>query len=389
MEKVNFITMCAFEQNEKGRGFFMSKKKLITIVLIIILIVASIFLINLGRKVIILSKYADKSNEYSKITNFYRKSNPEEGVITELWRKGDLGLLKRTSKDDVKIIYYGKDYNWIIVDGKDSKTAVKMIKEGIGIEAQTLPTGTLYMENLWDKIKMAFSSKITTENLNGIECYKIEVNREWQIFINKDNLLYIREVNGSTDTGIIEYKMNEVRDEDVTMPNLAGYTINDTTESNKVKTENNGNISTQRQVTDSEASRKGDSYASTKKQGEEEKIEMIKIKVNNNVLEVKLEDNEATKSLVKRLKNGNITVNANEYGGFEKVGDLGFSLPRNDKNITTSAGDIVLYQGNQISLFYNSNSWSYTKLGKVQNVSTKDLKNILGSGDVTLVLSLE
>ncbi len=216
----------------------MSKKKLIAIVLSIILIIACIFLINLGRKVIILSRYANKSNEYSKITNFYRKSNPEEGVITELWRKGNLGLLKRTSKDDVKMIYYGKDYNWIIVDDKDSKNAVKMNKEGIGIEAQTLPTGTLYMENLWDKIKIAFSSKITTEKINDIECYKIEVNREWQIFINKNNLLYIREINGSTDTGIIEYKMNEVRDEDVTMPNLAGYTINDTTESNSVKTEN-------------------------------------------------------------------------------------------------------------------------------------------------------
>ena len=216
----------------------MSKKKLIAIVLIIILIIACIFFINLGRKVIILSRYVNKSNEYSKITNFYRKSNPEEGVITELWRKGNLGLLKRTSKDDVKMIYYGKDYNWIIVDDKDSKNAVKMNKEGIGIEAQTLPTGTLYMENLWDKIKIAFSSKITTEKINDIECYKIEVNREWQIFINKNNLLYIREINGSTDTGIIEYKMNEVRDEDVTMPNLVGYTINDTTESNSVKTEN-------------------------------------------------------------------------------------------------------------------------------------------------------
>ena len=120
-----------------------------------------------------------------------------------------------------------------------------------------------------------------------------------------------------------------------------------------------------------------------------ENIDMIKIKVNNNVLEIKLENNEATKSLVERLKNGDISVNANEYGGFEKVGDLGFSLPRNDKSITTSAGDIVLYQGNQISLFYNSNSWSYTKLGSVQNVSSNELKSILGSGDVTLVLSLD
>ena len=149
------------------------------------------------------------------------------------------------------------------------------------------------------------------------------------------------------------------------------------------------NISIQRQVTDTETLKQGDSYTSTKRQGKEEKIDMIKIRVNNKVLEVKLEDNESTKSLVERLKNGDISVKANEYGGFEKVGDLGFSLPRNDKNITTSAGDIVLYQGNQISLFYNSNSWSYTKLGKVQNVSSKDLKNILGSEDVSLVLSLK
>ena len=116
---------------------------------------------------------------------------------------------------------------------------------------------------------------------------------------------------------------------------------------------------------------------------------MIKITVNNNVLEVKLEDNEATKSLVERLKNGDIKVKANEYGGFEKVGNLDFSLPRNDTKITTSAGDIALYQGNQISLFYNSNSWSYTKLGRVQNVSGAELKNILGSRDVTLILSID
>ena len=155
---------------------------------------------------------------------------------------------------------------------------------------------------------------------------------------------------------------------------------------------NDSETSTEKQVTDSEALKQEqvkDSETSIKRQSKEEKIDMIKIKINNNVLDVKLEDNEATKSLVERLKNGNITIKANEYGGFEKVGDLGFSLPRNDKNITTSAGDIVLYQGNQISLFYNSNSWSYTKLGKVQNVRAKDLKNILGSEDVSLVLSLE
>ena len=207
----------------------MSKKKIIAIFLIIVLIIASICLFNLGKKVCILSKYSDKSNEYSKITNFYRKTNSEEDVTTEFWRKDNLGFLKRTSKDDVKMIYYGEDYNWIIVDNKDGKTAVKMNKEGIGIEAQTLPTETLNMEKFWDIIKVAFTSKISTEKLNNIECYKIFVNDEWQLFINKDNLLVMREINGSTDTGIIEYKINEVRDEDVLMPNLAGYTINDTT----------------------------------------------------------------------------------------------------------------------------------------------------------------
>ena len=207
----------------------MSNKKIIAIVLIIVLIIACIFLVNLGRKVYILSKYSDKCNEYSKITNFYKKTNPEQDVKTEFWRKDNLGFLKRTSKDDVKMIYYGEDYNWIIVDNKDGKTAVKMNKEGIGIEAQTLPTETLNMEKFWDIIKVAFTSKISTEKLNNIECYKIFVNDEWQLFINKDNLLVMREINGSTDTGIIEYKINEVRDEDVLMPNLAGYTINDTT----------------------------------------------------------------------------------------------------------------------------------------------------------------
>ena len=120
----------------------------------------------------------------------------------------------------------------------------------------------------------------------------------------------------------------------------------------------------------------------------DESMNIVYIKINNNVLNIELEENSATTELKERLKNGDIVVNAHEYGGFEKVGDLGFSLPREDTNITTSAGDIVLYQGNQISLFYNSNSWSYTKLGKILNVSSSELKNILGNGDVTITFTL-
>ena len=121
----------------------------------------------------------------------------------------------------------------------------------------------------------------------------------------------------------------------------------------------------------------------------DESMNTVYIKVNNRVLNIKLEDNSATIELEERLKNGDIIINAHEYGGFEKVGDLGFSLPREDSNVTTSAGDIVLYQGNQISLFYDSNSWSYTKLGKIQNVSAIELKHILGNGDVTITFTLD
>ena len=129
--------------------------------------------------------------------------------------------------------------------------------------------------------------------------------------------------------------------------------------------------------------------ACTAVSGDDSMDELVKVKINDEVFDVKLENNSATQNLIKELKKGNITVNASEYGGFEKVGDLGFSLPTNDENIGTAPGDIVLYQGDKISLFYDSHSWSYTKLGKLDNVDSNKLKEVLGSGDVTLEFSLK
>jgi hypothetical protein len=120
----------------------------------------------------------------------------------------------------------------------------------------------------------------------------------------------------------------------------------------------------------------------------DEIMENVYIKINDILLNIELENNSATRELKEHLKSGDVVVNAHEYGGFEKVGSLGFSLPREDKNINTSAGDIVLYQGNQISLFYDSNSWSYTKLGKIQDLSKNELKSLLGDGDVTITFTL-
>lgn len=123
--------------------------------------------------------------------------------------------------------------------------------------------------------------------------------------------------------------------------------------------------------------------------GEDTSQDLIKIKINDEVFDVKLENNSAVDELVKTLEKCNVTVNATDYGNFEKVGDLGFTLPTSDENINTHPGDIVLYQGNQISLFYDSHSWSYTKIGKIEYIDSNQLKEVLGSGNVTLVLSLE
>ncbi|MCH5166520.1 MAG: hypothetical protein J1F35_01380 [Erysipelotrichales bacterium] len=118
------------------------------------------------------------------------------------------------------------------------------------------------------------------------------------------------------------------------------------------------------------------------------KVKNIKIRVNDEVLDVKLEDNAATQVLIERLKQEDITINASEYGNFEKVGYLGFALPTNDIQTATKPGDVMLYQGNQITIFYESNSWSYTKIGEITNKTQDELKSILGYGGVTLVLSI-
>ena len=129
--------------------------------------------------------------------------------------------------------------------------------------------------------------------------------------------------------------------------------------------------------------------ACTAVSGDDSMDNLVKVKINDEIFDVELENNSATEELIKELKKENITVNASEYGGFEKVGDLGFSLPTSDENIGTNPGDIVLYQGDKISLFYGSHSWSYTKLGRIDNVDPDQLREILGSGDVTLEFGLK
>ena len=112
----------------------------------------------------------------------------------------------------------------------------------------------------------------------------------------------------------------------------------------------------------------------------------IKSDSGNRTLTATLENNSSAVAFYELLKKGAVTISMSDYGNFEKVGSLGTTLPRNDKQITTSAGDIILYQGNQITIYYDKNSWNFTRLGKVEDVS--QLKKILGKGDVTAVFSI-
>jgi hypothetical protein len=109
--------------------------------------------------------------------------------------------------------------------------------------------------------------------------------------------------------------------------------------------------------------------------------------IGDTKVEVYWEENDSVREL-RELASSGITIQMSMYGGFEQVGSIGQSVTRNDKQTTTEPGDIVLYSGNQLVVFYGSNSWSYTRLGKI-NLSDEELENLLGNGDVTITLSME
>ncbi len=120
---------------------------------------------------------------------------------------------------------------------------------------------------------------------------------------------------------------------------------------------------------------------------EEEVMTELCLNINDTEIPVIWEDNESVKALRELAARQPLTVAMSMYGGFEQVGPLGTDLPRNDRQTVTEAGDIVLYSGNQIVMFYGSNSWSYTRLGKADGLSASQMKELLGNGDVTVTIT--
>ena len=116
----------------------------------------------------------------------------------------------------------------------------------------------------------------------------------------------------------------------------------------------------------------------------------IQISTGGRTINATLADNSSGKAFADKLKEGPVTIEMHDYGGFEKVGPLGFSIVQNNEQITTVPGDIILYQGSNICLYYDTNEWNFTRLGKMENVSQSEIKSILkaGEGNINVTFSL-
>lgn len=122
--------------------------------------------------------------------------------------------------------------------------------------------------------------------------------------------------------------------------------------------------------------------------GTEENTKMkMNVQIGENTFSASLEENDAAAAFIEMIREAPVVIQMDDYSGFEKVGALGTSLPTSNQQTTAQSGDIVLYNGNQIVIFYGSNSWSYTRLGKIDNLS--GWEEALGDGNVTVTFSID
>ena len=111
---------------------------------------------------------------------------------------------------------------------------------------------------------------------------------------------------------------------------------------------------------------------------------VVEVRVGDDFFTVDLEDNSSARAFLEKISKEALTVNMHDYENFEKVGDLPWELPANDKKITTKPGDIILYQGNKITIYYDENTWNFTKLGRLSGGTPEDIeewKRVFGGDD--------
>lgn len=115
---------------------------------------------------------------------------------------------------------------------------------------------------------------------------------------------------------------------------------------------------------------------------------MMNMKVNGTDIKVKLYDNSSAEAVKELLRKGPFTISMKDYAHTEKFGSFGMQFPTNDELVTTEAGDVILSEGNLLVIYYAPNTWNFTRLGKVQDLSETELKNVLGKGSITATLTL-
>lgn len=115
----------------------------------------------------------------------------------------------------------------------------------------------------------------------------------------------------------------------------------------------------------------------------------IKITIDGRSMSAALADNVATRALIEKLSEGPVTITMSNYGGFEKVGALPWSLPSADKQTTTKPGDIMLYNNNSIVIFYGQNSWAYTPLGVLETTDSSEISAFVGNGSKQVTIALD
>lgn len=112
------------------------------------------------------------------------------------------------------------------------------------------------------------------------------------------------------------------------------------------------------------------------------------IQVGNTELKAALADNSSAEALKNLLREGPLTIHMRDYAHMEKVGSIGRSLPTNDEPVHARPCDLILYLGNSFVIYYESNLWNFTRLGRIEDITPEELKKILGRGDVTVTLKL-
>lgn len=175
---------------------------------------------------------------------------------------------------------------------------------------------------------------------------------------------------------------------EITTPTTQLTTSESTTAAMTTQPTTNTTIEPITQVPETTAINKQETQAQSVEQTEQtEQTSALQMTIGNTPASVDWEDNAAVQALTELCRNHPLTIQMSMYGGFEQVGSIGTDLPQNDVQTTTSSGDIVLYSGNQMVVFYGSNSWEYTRLGRITDKTQTELTELLSNGNVTITLS--